>query len=162
MKSRLYAEPANTFVAGFIGSPAMNLVRSGLENGGGALRVRLGPHALRVPESLLAERPALRRHVGREVVLGIRPEDLEDASLAPRVPDERALDVTVTLAEPLGAEVIAHVELEGSRPDDGPGTAELVARLSPRTRAEAGSALRLAVDVERLHFFDAETEAAIR
>jgi multiple sugar transport system ATP-binding protein len=96
------------------------------------------------------------------VILGIRPEDIEDASLVPSA-NGSSLEVDVTLAEPLGAEVIAHFPLamrSVAGPDDGT-MALLTARLSPRSRAQTGAPLRIAVDVERLYFFEPETEAGI-
>jgi multiple sugar transport system ATP-binding protein len=158
----LYDRPVNLFVAGFIGSPAMNLVHSRLAADAGGLVADCGQTLLRLPESLLDRRPRLREHVGRSVILGIRPEDFEDAALVAH-PNGSGLDVDVTLAEALGAEVIAHFPL-AARPFAGPvdaGTTTLCARLSPRSRAETGRPLRLAVDVDRLHFFDPETEACI-
>jgi multiple sugar transport system ATP-binding protein len=158
----LYDRPVNLFVAGFIGSPAMNLVHSRLAVDAGALLADCGRTQLRLPQSLLDRRPRLREHVGRPVILGIRPEDLEDAALLPSA-NGSSLDVEVALAEALGAEVIAHFPL-AARPFAGPddlSTATLTARLSPRSRAQTGRPLRLAVDVERLHFFDPETEACI-
>jgi multiple sugar transport system ATP-binding protein len=144
----LYTRPANLFVAGFIGSPAMNLVYTRL---GEELSVALGPAVLRLPESLLSRRPGLRRRAGSEVVVGIRPEDIEDAALVPSS-NGSALDVRISRAEPLGAEVIAHFAL-----GDIAGTA----RLSPRSRAATGQPLRVAIDVDRLHFFEPESGAAI-
>jgi multiple sugar transport system ATP-binding protein len=184
----LYDRPANLFVAGFIGSPAMNLVRSRITEQNGALSVQLGPSRLRLPDSLVAQRPGLRAHAGKEIILGVRPEDLEDAAFVPGVNGDRSLDVTIALAEPMGAEVVAHFplaadpvitsdsvgELMGSESEaDTSGYLHLVteqqthgqttmtARLAPRTTARSGGPLRLAVDVERLHFFDVETEQAI-
>ena len=101
-------------------------------------------------------------HGGRPVILGIRPEDFEDAALVSS-PNGSGFDVECMLAEALGAEVIAHFPLAVrpfAGPDDGT-MATLTARLSPRSRAETGRPLRIAVDAERLHFFDPETEAAI-
>src|SRR5438067_2084994 len=80
---RLYERPANVFVATFIGSPAMNLVRSPLVAENGDLRVRIGEADIRLPVGVLERRPGLREHIGREIVLGIRPEDLEDAAMTP-------------------------------------------------------------------------------
>jgi multiple sugar transport system ATP-binding protein len=158
---RLYAEPDNTFVASFIGSPAMNLVRGRLVNGDGAVHVELGPQRLPLPSSVLEQRPSLHRYVGREVIVGVRPEDIEDAAYAPTAPPDCHLPVGVALAEPMGAETIAHLDVNGERRDvlD---AAALVARLNPRTSAESGSRMSVAIDVERLHFFDPDTEAALR
>jgi multiple sugar transport system ATP-binding protein len=181
----LYERPANLFVAGFIGSPAMNVLRSRIAEDGGAIYATLGETKLRLPETLLARRPKLRSYVGSEVIAGVRPEDLEDAAFVPSA-NGSALDVKVTLAEPMGAEVIAHFPIvaepvvnsdtiaaaRADAEEDGlalaqltraqqPGTVALTARLNMRTSASSGGPLRVAVDVDRLHFFDVETEEAI-
>src|SRR5712691_6805913 len=78
----LFEQPRNLFVAGFIGSPAMNLVEAELRRADGALVAEFAEHRLRIDEALLADQPALKRFVGKRVILGIRPEDLEDAALA--------------------------------------------------------------------------------
>ena len=171
----LYDRPANTFVAAFIGSPSMNLLRTRLNgNGDGALSVELGEAVLAVPRSVLSQRPGLARYVGAEVVVGIRPEDIEDAALVPSA-NGASLPVRVTLAEALGAEVIAHFPLAGdveavavAAVPESPalGAVEdvgplLTARLSPRSAARSGQPLRVAIDVERLHFFDPESDEAI-
>jgi multiple sugar transport system ATP-binding protein len=159
----LYDRPANAFVAGFIGSPAMNLLRGRLTGGGGAVTAELGEIALPLPRSLLARRPGLSQYVGKEIVVGIRPEDIEDAALASSA-NGSSLPVRVTLAEALGAEVIAHFPLAGGTggiaaesdtvAGEGGSGRLLTARLSPRSGARSGQPLRIAIDLERLHFFD--------
>jgi multiple sugar transport system ATP-binding protein len=166
----LYRRPNNLFVASFIGSPAMNLVLVKLEQADGELFVRLGDARLPV------RRPALADRVGDELVLGIRPEDFEDAELAQT--SDATLDVTLALAEPLGSEVIAHFRVDavsaaGRRTvtEANEGTdgvldanaegARITARLSARSTAETGGRIRLALDAARLHFFDPATEQAI-
>jgi multiple sugar transport system ATP-binding protein len=131
----------------------MNLVESTLAAEDGRVTASLGRHRLPLPDALL--RRGLARFVGSEVVLGIRPEDLEDAALAAAEPGS-VFEADVLLAEPLGAEVIAHLEVEAAGEPVG-----LVARLNPRSRADTGDRLAVVADVERLHFFDPETLAAI-
>jgi multiple sugar transport system ATP-binding protein len=156
----LYDRPANAFVAGFIGSPAMNLLPARLVEERGAVSVDLGEAALPLPRSVLTGRPGLARYMGREVVLGIRPEDIEDAALVPSA-NGTALPVRVTLAESLGAEVIAHFPLAAAAEPEAEAGSLLTARLSPRSGASSGEPLRVAIDLERLHFFDPEGEQAI-
>jgi multiple sugar transport system ATP-binding protein len=182
---RLYDHPVNLFVAGFIGSPAMNLVHSELTEQDGRVHAAFGTANLALPDSVLAARPSLRGYVGKPVIAGLRPEDIEDAAFAPSA-NGSSLDVTVGLAEAMGAEVIAHFPVE-ARPitgasmravqggADGPeetsgltllaadasGEALITARLNPRSRAGTGEPLRVVLDAERLHFFDPETEASI-
>ena len=99
----VYQRPANQFVAGFIGSPAMNMVDGRLSRVGETLVVSFGDHSLQLDAALLAERPAIRAYEGKEVVLGIRPEDLEDAAFASDAPPERSLTVVCRLREALGS-----------------------------------------------------------
>jgi len=182
----LYDRPTNLFVAGFIGSPAMNFVRSPLTSENGNTYVRLGETRLCLPEVLVGRHPHLRQYLGRELIVGIRPEDIEDAAFVPSA-NGFAFDVRVSLAESMGAEVIAHfpiaaepmldsetvlaargadetedaarlLQLAGGRDTD---RVLLTARLNTRSRAQSGKPLRVAVDLERLHFFDPETEEAI-
>jgi multiple sugar transport system ATP-binding protein len=182
---RLYDHPVNLFVAGFIGSPAMNLVHSQLTERDGGLYAGFGPASLRIPDSVLAARPSLRGYAGKPVIAGLRPEDIEDAAFAPSA-NGSSLDVDVSLAEAMGAELIAHFPV-AAKPlvgasmravhggdagledaagltllaADSGGEAIITARLSPRSSARTGAPLRIALDAERLHFFDPETEDSI-
>jgi multiple sugar transport system ATP-binding protein len=104
----LYLRPANLFVASFIGSPAMNLIEASLERGDGGPHACFGTHRLAVPEKTVREHPGLERHLGKKVVLGIRPEHLEDASLARDPSPGSVIDVSVELREELGSEVDLH------------------------------------------------------
>jgi multiple sugar transport system ATP-binding protein len=175
----LYDRPANLFVAGFIGSPAMNAFAGTLQRGkGGGLAVHVGKQVLAVPPAVVEERPALAGMAGKEVVVGIRPEDIQDAAIA-GTPEGRTLEANVDLLEPLGADVMAHLSVDmprltgvadlaeatgdlGDAPfthrDD---TAPMVARFSPRTRVSVGDRVTVALNTERLHFFDPNTSLAI-
>jgi multiple sugar transport system ATP-binding protein len=177
----LYDNPVNEFVAGFIGSPSINLVEAELARQNGNFAVEFGGHRLTVDDRATRNRSALSEYVGRTVMLGIRPEDFEDASLEPDTPPDRRLKVTADLTEPLGAEVLvyfgteatrvvssaaaadagedAEVQLRGDEEDEP--TSHLVARVSPRTRVAVGQPVELAVDTSRLYFFDPETRDAI-
>jgi multiple sugar transport system ATP-binding protein len=171
----LYDRPANLFVAGFIGSPAMNLLRARLGRENGSFTADIGSWTLSLPERCLPQ--SALGHVGRDVILGIRPEHLYDAALTDRGHCP-TLTAPVALAEPVGAEVITHFELDvppvvtpetielardagtdDVATDEG---ATLTARLDPRTNAIVGNVVTLAVDPEHVYFFDAETEQAIR
>jgi multiple sugar transport system ATP-binding protein len=169
------------FVAGFIGSPAMNLFEATLEQDRESLVVQIGAIRLVVPSETAASRPSLAGHVGREVVVGIRPKDLEDATLAPASDPDTTIDATVELAEALGSDVVVHFTLDARQAltddvkelaaDAGHvdlverraerGRANVVARLNPRTRARRGDPIRLVVDTARLHFFDPDSGIAI-
>ena len=174
----LYDHPDNIFVAGFIGSPAMNLMRASLNGTPDAATVTFGSTTLAVDPAAFSARPALKQYVGKPVVVGLRPEDLSDASTHPEHPADQRLNAPVSLVEALGSEVIVHfkldvqpqttmdVEIEGAdaeaqiqESDDGHYT--YVARLDPRSRARADETMLLNVDTARLHFFDLDTGLAI-
>ena len=168
---RLYERPANQFVAGFIGSPAMNMVGARLHRTDDGLVVSFGAYRLVVDPELVAERPALAGYEGAEVVLGIRPEDLEDAAFTAEAPPERALETVTGLREALGSEVLVHFSV-ATAAASGPDVSEFidsvgdegsifVARVHPQTKAREGEPLRLVVNTKRLHFFDPDTGLAI-
>jgi multiple sugar transport system ATP-binding protein len=179
----LYEHPNNLFVAGFIGSPAMNLVDGRLEADGDQLVVKVAEFRLPVPPEVVAARPRLRNYVGRTVVVGVRPEDMEDASLVADAPTERRIKATVDLVEALGSDVVIHFRiaappaltedakelasdvgqeaLEKVTQEAAGGESTIVARLNPRTRANKGEDIELVVDTSRLHFFDPEDGSAV-
>jgi multiple sugar transport system ATP-binding protein len=163
----IYERPANVFVAGFIGSPAMNLVHSRIEAENGTLYAMLGEHRLQLPDRPLRW-PGLGRYVGRDIVLGVRPEAFVDGRRSSAADPATTIEVDVALAEPLGAETILHFDAgaENARPEavlesDVEDETYLTARLDGQTAIDAGERVPLAVDVERLHFFDRETGAAV-
>ena len=175
----LYERPANLFVAEFIGSPAMNLVQAELATENGRAEARFRSGSLTVPEAVRRARPGLGAYAGRRLIVGIRPEDIEDAALA-RSDDGDVIAVQVDIREDMGAEVYAHFRLdadpveseevlEAMEEEDVPGAVRermrggvpFVARLERSTRAREGDRLDVAVDTGRLHFFDPETGAAI-
>jgi multiple sugar transport system ATP-binding protein len=179
----LYEHPVNLFVAGFIGSPAMNLLEATLVGSDGAVAVEVGGHRLAVDRELVAARPALKDYLDRKVVLGIRPEDLEDASLVSEAPPERRISSTVELREALGSDVVVHFginapqamtedvrelaadvgaeALEKVQQSAAGGRSTAVARLNPRTRVGKDDPIELLVDTRRLHFFDPDSGAGI-
>jgi multiple sugar transport system ATP-binding protein len=161
----VYRWPVNRFVAGFIGSPAMNMVSARLARVGGELVLSFGEHTLAIGDEVLAERPALRGYEGEEFILGIRPEDLEDAAFASDAPAERTLTATCTLREALGSEVLVHFAVTSAAAGDAetldaPGST-FIARVDPRTAARVGDRVRLVVNTSRLHFFDSVSGLAI-
>jgi multiple sugar transport system ATP-binding protein len=178
----LYDQPKNEFVAGFIGSPAINLVEAQLEQSNGQYSIAFGEHRLTVDERAARNRSRLKDYVGRTIILGIRPEDFVDASLESDVPADRRIKVNVDLTEPLGSEVLvyfgtaatgvvssaaaadvgedADVRLGGGEDEGDVGT-RLCARVSPRTRIAMGHPAELAVDTSRLYFFDPQTRATL-
>jgi len=169
----LYRRPANLFVAGFIGSPPMNLIDARLERAGeaadGAPVAAFGPHRLRVPQEVIREHPALEQHVGGDIVLGIRPEHLHDAALIPAGTSWPVIELPIRLREELGSEVhlhaaigsAAHVSEDGSA-DDVRSLATIVAKADPRTKIAEGETAAIAVDASEVQFFDRATGASIR
>jgi len=170
----LYDSPANIFVAGFIGSPPMNLAVGRIVRDRDDLAVRLGSATIRLHPQVAAQRPALAAYVSRDVVVGIRSEDMEDARLVRDAPADTRLKATVSLVEALGAQILvqfevdapkvvtadtklldmdAHTEFQGTR---------FVASFAPRSRVRAGDQVEVVVDTGRMHFFDPETGGAIR
>jgi multiple sugar transport system ATP-binding protein len=108
----LYDRPVNLFVAGFIGSPSMNLLEATLERADDGIVARLGSQRLAVDPALLSARPGLAEFENREVIVGIRPEDLEDAMLVGDAPAERRLRGRLELREALGSDVLVHLALD--------------------------------------------------
>jgi multiple sugar transport system ATP-binding protein len=175
----LYDHPLNLFVGGFIGSPAMNLVQATLVREGDATFVDLGDGVrLEVAPELAAARPALAAYEGRPVIVGIRPEHLEDASLAGDLPASRRLRGTVALREALGSEIMMHLTV-GARAAVTDATRELaedvgtevleaehpetvmVGRFSAHSPVKAGETVEIAVDTTGLHFFDPDSGLGI-
>jgi multiple sugar transport system ATP-binding protein len=144
---QLYGNPANRFVASFIGSPAMNFAEVTVTNSGEGTWAEAPGLRIRIPPS---KADSLRRHAGQKVVLGVRPEALRLANGADGA--DYAFASIVEVVEPLGNEILLDVRA-GNHP--------LVARVDPATRVKVHDSVRLALDPERLHFFDAKTEAAI-
>jgi multiple sugar transport system ATP-binding protein len=179
----LYQRPANLFVAGFIGSPSMNLVEGQIHQHDGHSYLSLGEERLMIDNSALEKRPALRGYAGQPVVVGIRPEKLVDAALQPGVPADRCLRTTVDLREDMGHEIFIHFavnapaaitedtrELASDRGDEALAALEhgakakqsiFVARFSNDSRVQEGDAIDIAVDTASLHFFDPGSGEAI-
>jgi multiple sugar transport system ATP-binding protein len=177
----LYDRPVNLFVGGFIGSPAMNLMESKLERADGGLAAVLGSQRIRLDDDFIAARPALEEYEGRQVVIGIRPEQLEDAEIAREAPEDRRLRGEVELREALGSELMVHFTIDAPpaltedvqelAADAGTTAAQLgggdkrrtvvVGRFGPDSKVREGGTAEVAVETRALHFFDTETGRAI-
>ena len=179
----LYDHPLNLFVAGFIGSPAMNMVEGTLARLDGAMFVEFGGFRLRVDDEAIRARPALSKFELKNLVVGLRPESMEDASLVPEAPEDRRIQALVDLREALGSQIVIHFTLDapvvltedtkelahdasGGAFEDLTTQAEesksrFVAQLDPRTHVREGDRIELVVDTARFHFFDPETGLAI-
>jgi len=173
----LYDTPDNLFVAAFIGSPQMNILRGRLSFEGDGATLQCGGQRLTVPPTTLQQRPALRGYDGREIAVGIRPEDATDTPKPDANRSEGVADVlhgVVTIREGLGNEVVAHLRMEAPvvelvvEPEEPVSSDPVVddsvfiARLNPRTPVQVGDRATLFVDLDRMHYFDLETTAAIR
>jgi multiple sugar transport system ATP-binding protein len=178
----LYDQPANLFVAGFIGSPAMNMVQGLVSEEADGLYVGVGEFRVSL-ENLPSLGVAFRQYVGRHIALGVRPEAFEDADFATNVHESDVLPVQVELRESLGHEVLLHFYVHASpvvnehtrdlaldageeslqqlADEAASDTTRLVARVDPRTRVREGDVVRLVIDTARLHLFDLDSGQAI-
>jgi multiple sugar transport system ATP-binding protein len=176
----LYDHPVNLFVAGFIGSPPMNMVEARIEVSDGTVWAIVGEERLHVDPAAVTARPALRSYDGRSIAVGIRSEDMYDVEEKPDAPADQRLHANVLLTEALGSEIVVHftviapkVETEHARElaadagsDELVGVFEqegtpFVARFGPRSRVMAGDSIELYVDTARMHFFDLDTGLSI-
>jgi multiple sugar transport system ATP-binding protein len=166
---RLYNKPANAFVAGFIGSPSMNLFEVGLQHSEPGYTLCIGDQLLNLPVESVSDLPDLEKYVGHSVILGIRPEDIEDSIFANDQRVGARLTARIELVESLGSEIIAHFDVGQSRlanvdPDT---ETELtsgvptVGRFDPRSTVRIGDEIEVVVNIDKLHFFDPETQLAL-
>jgi multiple sugar transport system ATP-binding protein len=183
---KLFDAPVNLFVATFIGSPAMNLTEGRLIRDDGGLAVVFSGHKVPVPHQAIAEHPGLERFQDRQVIIGVRPSSLEDATFAPRGWPQIKAEARVT--EKLGSEVdviflvkspgaarghgrpvrqgrqglaARRREAEPTQCPVGAGESLWTARVNPKTSARPGRAIDLAVDTSALYWFDPDSGQAI-
>jgi multiple sugar transport system ATP-binding protein len=166
----LYDQPTNVFVAAFIGSPSMNLY-DGVVTLNGDKSVQIGSQSVALAPETLEKHPALQNYDGQRVVVGIRPEDFEDAAVVTGAAPDRRLNATVRLVEALGSELMVHLQIDAQQvhsgdPDApqehvGESVANAVARFSPRSRVRVDDQVEIVVASENLHFFDATNHNAI-
>jgi multiple sugar transport system ATP-binding protein len=177
----LYDQPVNLFVGGFIGSPAMNMIEATLERRNGGYVAKVGEQSIAIEAEEVKARPGLAAYIGKDIVLGIRPEDIEDAALVPSSPNEQRLRGQVDLTEALGSEVMVHFTIKArhATTDDVRELAEdvgderaieqaadgdsatLVGRFGARSRVRPDQPVEVAVDTRSLHFFDPHTGLGI-
>jgi multiple sugar transport system ATP-binding protein len=179
----LYDRPVNLFVGGFIGSPTMNMIEVKLERENGHLVAVAGSQSLGLDERVQSMYPALKSYEGRNVIMGIRPEDLEDVALVDDAAPDLRLKGKTVLREALGSEIVVHFEVEAPpvMTDDArellqdkaiaPDTdvafsgeekiSKLVGRFDPRSKVREGEPLEAVIDTRALHFFDVDTGLAI-
>ncbi len=147
---KLYDDPDNVFVAGFIGSPAMNFFDAKLRSDNGAVVVDCGAFNVKVPENRAGP---YKPHVGKEVVFGIRPEDIHDPSYAPPGIHQALVDAKVDVTELMGNEVFLYL-VAGDRSFTG--------RVDPRSKARIGDKIQVAMNLDNMHLFDRATERTLR
>jgi multiple sugar transport system ATP-binding protein len=180
---RLYEQPANLFVASFIGSPAMNMLDGRLERNGDGMVCKIGSASFVLPAEIVKDRPALANHVGKPIAVGIRPEALDQSESQNGTTG--VLRGRVQGIEALGSELLAYVDIEAKpvlvedvlegivdmeaakdiaeiKGDADGARATVVARLDPSARVHPDDVLELAVDLRRLHFFDLDSGRTIR
>ncbi len=147
--ANLYSNPCNMFVAGFIGSPQMNFIDVTLNVKPEGTYLTNGNFSVKLPEG---KAKGLESYNGKEVVMGIRPEDIYDDQLHITEASDSTTDVDIELTEMMGAETYLYFEIEG---------VNFTARVNPRTTAQIGQKITIALDPNKIHIFDKETEAAI-
>jgi len=147
----LYDKPNNLFVAGFMGSPQMNLLDAKVVKSGNDIRLMFGSHSIKVPEAK-AKKLVDGNYIDKTVVLGIRPEDVKDEEMFISQSPDSTIDATVKVYELLGAEVFLYFTIDQF---------DITARVNPRTKARPGDTIQIALDLSKIHLFDKETEQVI-
>ncbi len=146
----LYDSPDNLFVAGFIGSPAMNFFNSEIVQEGEDIVVKTDSISVKVPKN---RRESLKPYIGKTVVFGLRPEDIHDPNFAPPRIISQTVEAEVDLTELMGNEIFLFLKS---------GENEYVARVDPRTSYKMGDKVSMAFNMDNLHIFDKETEQVIK
>jgi multiple sugar transport system ATP-binding protein len=145
----LYHNPRNLFVAGFIGSPAMNFFDATLKADDGALTAETSAFKISIPANLA---DIYRDHAGQKVILGIRPEDIHDADYQPPGITPAKVEANVDVVEQMGNEMVVYLESEGK---------SFISRMDPRTQARVGTRMGVAFNVDNIHIFDSNTELSL-
>ncbi|MFW6115771.1 MAG: ABC transporter ATP-binding protein [Chloroflexota bacterium] len=146
----LYDYPSNIFVAGFIGSPSMNFFDGELVERDGGIAVKTDEFILDIQDE---RKDTFRPHLGKDIVLGVRPEDVHDPDFAPPDISKQLVEAEVDVTELMGDEVVVYLKK---------GDAEFLGRFDPRTEAKVGKKMSAAFNMDRMHIFDRATEEAIR
>lgn len=147
----LYDRPVNMFVAGFIGSPQMNFINVKIEKRGEEIYLNFGEHSIKLPEGK-AKKLEGTDYIGKDVVMGIRPESMHDEAVFLESMPDSIVSARVEVVEMLGSETLLHMFIE----DVG-----CTARVNPRTKTRSGDVVKIAIDTNRVHLFDKETEKTI-
>jgi len=147
----LYNNPDNLFVAGFIGSPQMNFMDAVVKVEGKDVKLQVGPYSFKLPAAK-AKKVIDGGYAGKTVVMGIRPEDVHDSPDYIASSPDTVMESTIRVYELLGAEVFLYFDVEGHN---------ITARVDPRTTARTGDKVKFALDAEKIHVFDKDTELTI-
>jgi multiple sugar transport system ATP-binding protein len=147
----LYDSPANVFVAGFIGSPAMNFFDAKVVERDGKMAIDCRDFILDVPDDRL---DVYRPYIGKEVIFGVRPEDTHDPEYAPPGITQALVEARIDVTELMGNEVIVYLLTEN--------IPQFLGRFDPRTSARVGNTMQVALNLDRMHIFDKQTEMAVR
>ncbi len=154
----LYDSPCNLFVAGFIGTPQMNFITGKLVMREGDLYASFGSTMLKLPQDK-SNNPDLKEYIGQEVIFGVRPEAIHDEPMYLQTMADTTMDVNVDVTELMGAEIYLYLGFEGM--EDATNNKNIIARVSSRSRAQAGDTIKVAIDTSRIHIFDKDTEKCI-
>jgi multiple sugar transport system ATP-binding protein len=170
--SELFSNPANLFVAGFIGTPPMNMILASMTSSGDGVQFRFGPYTLDVGQATLDKHPGLENYIDKEIVVGMRPGDFEDERVAGKAPG-RTMAVDIDVIEVLGSETLVHYSLPvppvitpeieelladtEMRPESLGTVSDFVSRISSDVKVEPGTRARLVVDTNKLYCFDRDT-----
>ena len=147
----LYDKPVNMFVAGFIGTPQMNFINATLEKKDDGTYICFEGNSLRLPDEKAAN-PVLNDYIGKEVIAGIRPECIHDEPIYLETMKENVIDVDVDITELMGAEIYLYINI---------GEQNAIAKVSSRSQARAGDTIKVAIEANRVHLFDKDTQRYI-
>ncbi len=167
--SSLYDSPDNLFVAGFIGAPAMNLREATLRNTAGEWSLEVGGIKIPLARGILENKRSLADYEGGNIVVGIRPEAMDDATVT-GAKEHPVFSAVTELTEALGSDLLVHFPMDAKAVDAGDPDALkdldenplMIARVDPRSKAKPGEKIEVSIDTERIHFFDYETRLAIQ
>ncbi|MDP4092837.1 MAG: sn-glycerol-3-phosphate ABC transporter ATP-binding protein UgpC [Bacillota bacterium] len=147
----LYERPSNMFVAGFMGSPQMNFISAKVEKRGDEIHLTFGKDDIKLPEGK-AKKLEMSDYIGKEVILGIRPENIHDEALFLESMPESIVEARIELVELLGSETLLYMVVDN---------VDFIARVNPRTKAKTGDIMKVAFDPNKIHLFDKDTERTI-
>ncbi len=146
---QLYDNPANMFVAGFIGSPSMNFCDSRMAQSNGNIVIDAGDFSVTAPSK---RQSAYAEHIGKTIVLGIRPEDLHDPNFVPPGVNQSVIEAKVDVVELMGNEIFLYLKV---------GAQSIIARVDPRTKFRVGDSVQIAINMDNMHLFEKKSEKAL-